>query len=341
MPSARTRLHWLTLLLLVAGGERVAWSAEKGAGRDLDAASMFEEIPLVLTASRVAQSPMDAPAATFVIDREMIEASGFTEIHDLLRLVPGFLVTDWPDGQPSVINHGMGDAYGNRLKVMVDGTAINNPLRGDVLWMDFPLRVDDIQRIEVVRGPNGAAYGAGAFQGVVNIITRAPQTESGVSFIGRLAAEGKYDDAQVRASSGSDGALNWRMSASRRQLQSFQSYNGHSMEQLERNVFNGVATYALSKQDELSLQLGLTQGSDNRGYPSGRFAPIHDEQVNERFLRLAWQHSFSADSEFSLKYTHQGQKPMGAGRRGWPATLWFTLTSIPRAMRWKCSISPV
>jgi len=157
---------------------------------DPSAEALFEAMPLVLTASRMAQSALDAPASIFVIDREMIEASGFTEIHDLLRLVPGYLVTDWPDGQPSVANHGLGDAYGNRLKVMLDGTAINNPLRGDVLWTDLPLRVDDIQRIEVIRGPNGAAYGAGAFQGVVNIITRSPVTESGVSFIGRAPPKG-------------------------------------------------------------------------------------------------------------------------------------------------------
>ena len=55
----------------------------------------FDDIPLVLTASRMAQSPLDAPVAVSIIDRQMIKASGFTEIHDLLRLVPGFLVAEW------------------------------------------------------------------------------------------------------------------------------------------------------------------------------------------------------------------------------------------------------
>ena len=54
----------------------------------------FDDMPLVLTASRMAQSPLDAPVAVSIIDREMIKASGFTEIHELLRLVPGFLVAD-------------------------------------------------------------------------------------------------------------------------------------------------------------------------------------------------------------------------------------------------------
>ena len=299
----------LTILLVSLAAER-ALALDAG-GADPDAASLFADMPLVLTASRMAQSPLDAPASTFVIDREMIEASGFTEIHDLLRLVPGYLVTEWPDAGPSVVNHGLGDAYGNRLKVMVDGTAINNPLRGNVLWLDFPLRVDDIERIEVVRGPNGAAYGAGAFQGVVNIITRSPQAESGGSFIGRFAAEGKYDDAQLRYSSGSDGALNWRMSASRRQVQPFESYNNNSMEQIERAVFNGVANYHLTERDELNVQLGLSDGTDTRGYPKGRFFPIHDENEQERFFKLGWTRSFDAESELSLRFSHLNHETRG------------------------------
>jgi len=306
----RLKLSFLALVLgLGLGFESLA--QEQAALSDPSAEALFEDMPLVLTASRMAQSALDAPASIFVIDREMIDASGFTEIHDLLRLVPGYLVTDWPDGQPSVANHGLGDAHGYRLKVMLDGTAINNPLRGVVLWTDLPLRVDDIQRIEVILGPNGAAYGAGAFQGVVNIITRSPVTESGVSFIGRAAAEGKYDDAQLRVSSGSDEQLSWRMSASRRQIQTFESYNNESMEQIERSVVNAFATLRVNATDELSVQLGLTDGDDTRGYPNGRFAPIHDESVQERFLKLAWQRSFNAESELSVKYSHQGHETNG------------------------------
>lgn len=120
----------------------------------------FDDIPLVLTATRLAQSPLDAPAAVTVIDREMIEASGFTRIYDLLRLVPGYLVSDIADSSPSVASHGLGDAYDRRIKVMIDGRTINSPLWGDTKWDNLPLRIDDIERLEVVRGPNGAAYGA-------------------------------------------------------------------------------------------------------------------------------------------------------------------------------------
>ncbi|HES76366.1 MAG TPA: hypothetical protein ENO09_05065 [bacterium] len=312
MHASRLNLNLLAFITLGLGAIPELMAQEQVALNDRGAEAMFEDMPLVLTASRMAQSALDAPASIFVIDREMIDASGFTEIHDLMRLVPGYLVTDWPDAGPSVANHGLGDAYVNRIKVMVDGTAINNPLRGNVLWRDFPLRVDDIQRIEVIRGPNGAAYGAGAFQGVVNIITRSPVAESGIKFIGRAAAEGKYDDAQLRISSGSNEKLNWRMSASRRQIQTFESYNSESMEQVERSVLNGVATLHLNDTDEFNAQIGLTEGTDTRGYPKGRYFPIHDEGVQEQFLKLGWQRSFDAESELSVRFSHQGHDTTGA-----------------------------
>jgi len=78
------------------------------------------EMPVVLTASRILQSPLDAPAPVTVIDKATIEASGFTELQDIFRLVPGFLVTDWPDGPPIVVNHGMGDAHSFRLLVLLE-----------------------------------------------------------------------------------------------------------------------------------------------------------------------------------------------------------------------------
>ena len=74
---------------------------------------------------------------------------------------------------------------------------------------------------------------------------------------------------------------------------------------------NAFATLRVNDTDELSVQLGLTDGDDTRGYPNGRFAPIHDESVQERFLKLAWQRSFDAESELSVKYSHQGHETNG------------------------------
>ncbi|MDX5362608.1 MAG: TonB-dependent receptor, partial [Pseudazoarcus pumilus] len=279
----------------------------------------FEPLPVVLTASRLAQSPLDAPAPVTVIDREMIDASGFTEVHDLMRLVPGFLVADWPNGSPTVANHGMGDAFDRRIKVLVDGRTVNDPLWGNTLWQDLPLRVDDIDRIEVVRGPHGAAYGANAFQGVINIITRAPATESGFTVISRIGKDGFYDHG-VRFNSNLDSPIDWRISASRRSARNFKSQTVlddgdvdiYSQESIGRSVVNLQGSTLLSDHDELRLQLGLVDGVDDRGYPvpSEEAAewPVRDEKVRSHSLHLAWTRSFDAGSEFTLQFQHQAHR---------------------------------
>lgn len=286
-------------------------------------AEFFSPLPVVLTASRLAQSPLDAPAPVTIIDREMIDASGFTEVHDLLRLVPGFLVADWPNGSPTVANHGMGDAFDRRIKVLVDGRTVNDPLWGNTQWQDLPLRVDDIDRVEVVRGPHGAAYGVNAFQGVINIITRAPATESDFSVISRLGRDGFHDHG-VRLNSHVDSPIDWRLSASRRGARNFRSHtviddgdvDVFSRESIRRTVVNLQASTLLTPADELRLQLGLVDGVDDRGYPqtSGEAPewPIRDEDVRARSLHLAWTRSFDAGREFSLQVQHQTHRRRAA-----------------------------
>lgn len=290
--------------------------------------AFFEDIPLVLTASRLAQSPMLAPAPVTLIDREMIEASGFTEIHDLLRLVPGFQVADWPGGSPTVANHGIGDAYDRRIKVLVDGRVVNHPIWGDTQWDNLTIRVDDIERIEVVRSANGGAYGANAFQGVVNIITRSPVTEDGYSVISRFGVDGFYDHG-VRVNGPSDSPVAWRLSASTRSATTFESFvrsNGENelQEAFSRETLNLHLVSQINPQDRLSLHLGATQGVDDRGYPSRGFDqsrnrrkwaldPLQDGDIRNQTVHAAWTRSYSTTSELSLQYFYQGQQ----ARRAW------------------------
>jgi iron complex outermembrane receptor protein len=192
--------------------------AESNDKSDID---FLADIPMVLTASRISQSPLDAPAAITVIDRETILDSGFTEIQDIFRLVPGFLVADYPGGSPVVVNQGMGDAHSRRLLVLLDGRALYDPFQGGVDWQDLPLRMEDIERIEIVRGPNAASYGANAFQGVINIITRLPlgENENGL-----MLRAGQRDIGDIYAyMARSDGDINWRISASGRQATNFRT----------------------------------------------------------------------------------------------------------------------
>lgn len=278
-----------------------AWAADF----PLDESIFIDEVPIVLSASRMAQSPLDAPAPVTVIDREMIRASGFSEIHDLLRLVPGFLVADWPSGPPMVVNNGLGDAKGRRLQVLVDGRSVYNPFDGKVDWTNLPFRVDDIERIEVVRGPNPATYGANAFQGVVNIITLSPRQEHGKALT-LSAGTGNSGELAMRIGAAS-GPLEWRLSASRRDTTNFrdlgvdQYYLG---ETIRREVVNGQLAYQLTPYDDLRFQIGVSRSDDTTGTLSDTGNPPHPRTGQSNFLQAAWRRSTAPDAEISLQYYH-------------------------------------
>lgn len=287
--------------------------------------SFFDPLPVVLTASRLAQSPLDAPAPVTIIDREMINASGFTEVHDLMRLVPGFLVADWPNGSPTVANHGMGDAFDRRIKVLLDGIAVSSPLWGDTLWQDLPVRIDDIDRVEVVRGPHGAAYGANAFQGVINIITRSPITETGTTVISRLDKDGFFDHG-VRFNNQLGSPIDWRITASRRGADNFRPQRDergriHSQETIRRSVVNMQAVTMLTSRDEMRVMLGAMDGVDDRGYPAESNQspewPIRDEKVKALHLHAVWTRSFENSDEFTLKYAFQQHRRRSAWSIPW------------------------
>ncbi len=312
----------------------LAWSMAGLASADALDDPFISELPMVLTASRIRQSPLDAPAPVTVLDRETLRASGFTEIQDLLRLVPGFLVADGPEKSANVVNHGMGDARAGRLQVLIDGRSVYDPFDGRVHWDELPIRVPDIDRIEVVRNAAPATYGANAFQGVVNIITRAPVQEEGYTVLARL---GNRDLRELAASvSGQSGQLDWRLSLSRRSTENFDrvvdansSYIAD--EKMRRDVFNGRVDYQLSATDELNLQFGLSRGNDRIGEEKERtpiYTYAHDRTSENNFLRLGWRHSYGDNSEVSLQYyyykRHANEDMLGYNGRWVPnEEYWF------------------
>lgn len=267
-------------------------------------AIFLADLPQVLTASRIATSPMDAPAPVTVIDRETIRASGFTEIHDVLRLVPGYLVADWPKGSPVVVNHGLGDAHPNRLLVLVDGRSVVNPATGAVDWQDLPLRLEDVERIEVVRAPNQASYGAGAFQGVIHIITREPGADPGG---GLILSRGRHDfaDHYLRLGKSSE-RVDWRLSLSSREVTNFRDLARltHSYhEDIQRQTVYGQLVLRPAMDQEWLLSAGLGRGEDWVGsslMPNDE--PYRTRRQEQYSLRLAWHKHYAPGSQLSLEY---------------------------------------
>ena len=296
----------------LTGGLALLIAASGPAASSDDPNPFFNDMPWVLTASRLSQPTTGSPAPVTVIDRALIDASGYTEIYDLLRLVPGYQVADWPEGSPVVASHGLGDAYDRRIKVLIDGRNVNHPLWGDTRWDNLPLRVDDIERIEVVRGPNGAAYGVNAFQGVINLITRTAATENGQTVITRFGPGGFFDHG-VRLNAKPGANIDWRLSASRRAMTNFETYHEprsrapfvrlHPVESMRRDVFN-LSVRTLVETDELRLDLGGVAGNARRGSGDDYYIeyPRHTDEMRSVYLHGQWLRTLGPEASLSVRY---------------------------------------
>ncbi len=168
-----------TVALAVLAGTVAPATAQNGPP-DLRLATLEELMSIEVTsASRREQRVEDVPAAVYVISRDEIRRSGMTSIPELLRLAPGVQVARINANKWAVSVRGFNSLYSNKLLVMVDGRSIYNPAFSTVLWDTEDLVIEDIERIEVIRGPGGAMWGANAVNGVINIITRTSSDTRG------------------------------------------------------------------------------------------------------------------------------------------------------------------
>ncbi len=158
----------------------------------------------VTSASKKAESLSAAPAAIFVITGEDIRRGGFSSVPDALRTVPGLYVVQQSSHVWLVTARGFSNEYNDKMLVLIDGRLVYSPTFGGVFWdvQDPPL--EDIDRIEVIRGPAGTLWGADAMNGVINIITKDAAKTQGLQvttsagmnegYAGRVRFGGKIGD---------------------------------------------------------------------------------------------------------------------------------------------------
>lgn len=273
----------------------------------------FDILPVVLSASRLSQPVGDAPAAVTIIDQVMIRASGFRDIPDLLRLVPGFSVAYTRDNTWAAGYHGMGDAYSRRFQVRVDGRSIYSPHYGAVNWSDLPLAIEDIERIEVVRGPNASIHGANSFAAVINIITKTAAQVPG-EFVSMQAGTQDMRGLTVRHGGG-DAALRYRLTGSAQQRDRFKQNvpvspgvsDGQYYEASQNYFLNGRLDWQLAPDSDVMAQFGLKQGNGNAGAMTAdpRLALEPREQDSSAFyLQFSYHKVESARREWRVQAYH-------------------------------------
>jgi iron complex outermembrane receptor protein len=197
---------WLarTRVILAVAALGASFVHAQGNGAPALAGASLEDLMKidVTSVSKKEESLARTAAAVFVINQEDIRSSGATNIPDLLRMVPGVEVAQINANQWAVTIRGFNNAVtSNKVLVLIDGRAAYMDLTSGVNWNEIDVPLEDIERIEVIRGPGGTIWGANAVNGVINIITRSAADTKGVVVAG---GGGSHEVAQGLVQYGAD-----------------------------------------------------------------------------------------------------------------------------------------
>jgi iron complex outermembrane receptor protein len=303
----------LAIMLVSAWMNGNAWA--------MDEEAYFSELPIVASVSRLPQRLSDVPAAVTVVDREMIKASGARDLNDIFRLVPGFQTYPNNTEAARATYHGLGDGdYSSRVQVLIDGRSMLSPLFGSgVNWATLPVALEDIERIEVVRGTNAVSYGSNAFLGVINIITIDPALVRGTS------VSTSYGNQNVRDYTLRTGGKIAEVGDFRFTYRS-QNDNGLTnrynwIDSYGSRLLDFRADFALSERDSLQFSTGQAEGVTEAGRLKANSSgilqadltnPLRPVRQTDTYAQLVWRRVLSPDSDIQLRYSYVEDKSSDA-----------------------------
>ncbi|MFI5057190.1 MAG: TonB-dependent receptor plug domain-containing protein [Candidatus Acidiferrales bacterium] len=277
--------------------------------KDLASTSIEDLMNMEVTSvSKKEQKMSQVAAAIFVIRQEDIRRSGATNIPDLLRMVPGLDVAQINANTWAITARGFNLQFADKLLVLIDGRAVYTPLFGGVYWDTQDVPLEDIDRIEVIRGPGGTVWGANAVNGVINIITkRAADTPGG------LITSGGGTQAQgfgtVQYGGRIKGDTSYRIFAKYLNNGHFPDLNGQDADDDWHLLHGGFRVDTnLSKKDSLITQGDIYTGKEGATIVHSIFSPP-DNIIVQRLAALSggdllsrWNHTFSSRCDTTLQF---------------------------------------
>ena len=289
-----TNKGWIGALALVLSLALPAHAENELVGMDLEDLMEIE----VTTVSKQARKIGESPAAVTVITQEDIRRSGATSIPELLRMVPGLHVAQIDANHWSVSSRGFSEEFSNKLQVMLDGRSIYTNTFSGVLWNEHDLMLEDIERIEVVRGPGGTLWGANAVNGVINIISKSAADTQGVLLSGRAGdIETGTAAARVGAALGEDAHV--RVYGKYSDRGNFDSPVSGSAPDAWETIRTGARLdWDITEDDTLMLSGDFYDVEAQKMLVAG----LRDEEENQgaSFMMRA-THAFSDTNEVSLQ----------------------------------------
>lgn len=310
--AARHSAGALVLGLVLLGLWSSAASAtSQEASADLTHLSIEELMTLEVTsAAKQTQKLADAAAAVFVITQDDIRRSGATSIPEVLRLAPGVQVARVDANKWAITIRGFNGRYANKLLVLVDGRSIYTPIFAGVYWEIQDLLMEDIERIEVVRGPGASLWGANAVNGVINILTkRAADTKGLIS-----ATVGNQEQATVgiRVSGQLSDKADYRLYGKYLQQAGLIDSQGKEAEDDWREGGGGfLLDWTPANPDSITVQGGVFDATLHQNLSVPDVTPPYlraerdTARMSGRYLQGRWEHTLSESSRWSLQLYYQ------------------------------------
>ncbi len=303
-PATQSFLDLLTGLLLTilpcaaVGSEYDALSAEL---------RWLNQEAIIYSATRSPEKVSDTAAAVYVLNNQDIRRSGATTIPEALRMVPGVQVAQINAHTWAVSVRGFNASAANKLLVMIDGRSVYHPTFSGTLWRTKDVLLEDVERIEVIRGPGASLWGANAVNGVINIITKLAKETQGV-----LAKGGGGNKEQVLGAGRFGGKigdnLHYRVYVKYDQRDNLRlASGGDAGDNWEKFQTGFRLDGQLSKNDDVRLQGDLYKGAaDNLRQMFSPIAPFEAAgNVGENFeggnILARWEHRFSDSHDLSVQ----------------------------------------
>ncbi|MBU6400127.1 MAG: TonB-dependent receptor [Verrucomicrobia bacterium] len=296
--------------LLVAATGAVASDGVKSTGQDLTDIPIEKLMDIEVTSvAKKAEKLSESPAAVTVITADDIRRFGATSIPEALRLVPGLDVARLDANEWAISARGFNDVFANKLLVMIDGRSVYTPLFSGVFWDVQDTMLEDIDRIEVVRGPGATLWGANAVNGVINIITKSAKDTQGALATGGGGTEELGFGGVRYGGKLADNAW-FRVYGKYFDMADFPLYNGaQAYDGWQKGQGGFRADWDVSDRNAITFQgdgyAGLVHQVFGATVPAN--PPTFYESLADQFsmsggnLQGRWVHTYSEDSDLQVQ----------------------------------------
>lgn len=269
-----------------------------GQSSDLD---ILDNTNVVLTPTRLRQPISEVPGSVTVITADMLATYGITTVPEALRLVPGMAVTQLTGGEYTVNYHGNNASAPRRMNVLIDGMSVYRSAFAQVDWTMLPVAIDDVERIEVTRGPNSASYGPNSMVAIINIITKHPNESAGTSL--RLSAGSRQTRTATARHGGKLGqSTTYWLTLDRQQTAGLELLEGTGVtsaatdphhDKSDRTLVNFRSSTEIGKNENIELRFSALNGGQERAVIDQYQQSYPDIGLQERDIGFTWRKSLT------------------------------------------------